>query len=233
MENLLADIDRIAAGCRPKVILTLNRPGETVNCAGLSNADIEIVRNEIPKGFGANHNAAFKRAGTDFFAVLNPDLRIPQDVFTGIVKDMIDHEKVALIAPRVLSPTGEIEDSVRENLTPLSLISRHLGRSSKIVDVQTRTRAFLWFAGMAMVFRSAAFRSVGGFDEKFFLYCEDYDVCLRLRLAGWDIGYDRNHSVIHDARRDSHRSRQHLKWHLQSLAKVWTSRVFWQSVWRF
>jgi GT2 family glycosyltransferase len=136
-----------------------------------------------------------------------------------------------LLAPRVLGADGTPEDAVRANLTPLSLLTRHGLQKRKALqpsEPACRGRRFYWLAGMFMLLRSTAYRAVGGFDERFFLYCEDYDLCARLYLAGNAIMLVEQASVIHEAQRDSRRSSKHLRWHLQSLGRVWRSRAFWR-----
>ena len=83
---------------------------------------------------------------------------------------------------------------------------------------------------MCLVVNAQAWRAVQGFDERFFLYCEDYDLCARLYNAGYSLVVDDATCVVHDAQRDSHRSSRHLRWHLESLAKVWLSAAFWRVV---
>ena len=92
-------------------------------------------------------------------------------------------------------------------------------------------RPFYWLAGMFLMVRAAAFTAVGGFDERYFLYCEDYDLSARLFNAGYPIAQVQAARAVHDAQRDSHRSLRHLKLHVVSLLKVWTSVAFWR-VWR-
>ena len=81
---------------------------------------------------------------------------------------------------------------------------------------------------MFLLFESAAYLDLGGFDERYFMYCEDYDICARLRLSGRAYSVLMECEVVHDAQRASRRSRQHLRWHLQSLMRVWLSRPFWR-----
>lgn len=83
-------------------------------------------------------------------------------------------------------------------------------------------------AGMFLLFRSEAYKGVGGFDERFHLYCEDFDICARIRLLGWPIGLSDAARVIHDARRASHDSPEHLFWHVCSLLRMWTTRSWWK-----
>jgi GT2 family glycosyltransferase len=88
-----------------------------------------------------------------------------------------------------------------------------------------------WIPGLFMLFRSDAYRQVEGFDERFFMYGEDFDICARLRLAGWKLQIAEQLQARHDARRASHRSKRHLYWHVTSLLKVWSSAAFWR-YWR-
>jgi GT2 family glycosyltransferase len=86
----------------------------------------------------------------------------------------------------------------------------------------------VWIAGMFMVVSSSAFHLVGGFDEGLRLYCEDFDLCARLRLAAYRLKVVDTVSATHLAQRASRRSPRHLRWHLQSLLRVWTTPVFWR-----
>ena len=64
---------------------------------------------------------------------------------------------------------------------------------------------------------------VGGFDERYHMYCEDVDLCLRLRGGGWRLARADAAVVEHAARRGSHRQWRHLGWHLRSLWRLWRS----------
>ena len=77
-----------------------------------------------------------------------------------------------------------------------------------------------------MLFQSAAFLELGGFDERYFLYYEDVDICARLRLAGHEIVVCPWVSVVHAARRESHQKLQYLAWHIASITRFFCSLVF-------
>lgn len=79
-----------------------------------------------------------------------------------------------------------------------------------------------------MLFHAETYRRIGGFDERFFMYGEDFDVCARLALAGQKIVIAEQLRAIHEAQRASHRDVRHLWWHMRSLAKVWSSMTFWR-----
>lgn len=219
-----------------RVVVTLNLWEESFDAGQFSALDLCVIRNADPKGFGANHNAAFKYCETAWFCVLNPDLELTdREPFSDM---LARHEKagsvnalpVGVIAPCVMSSQRIPEDSVRSNLTPWSLVRRTIGlREHLHCSGDARLGcAFFWVAGMCLLARADAYRAIRGFDERFYLYCEDYDFCARLYNAGWAIHVDDKAQIIHDAQRDSHRNIRHLLMHLSSLAKVWLSKAFWR-----
>lgn len=232
LDRLLRELDAAPTLAGAHVIVTLNLRDEPFDAAAYTSLRLEVIRNPNPKGFGANHNAAFASCRTAAFAIVNPDIALAgSEPFTAMAARLEADDAIGLTAPRVLAPNGAPEDSVRANLTPWSLLARHLfGRRLPLAPRAPTHRgsAFYWCAGMALVVNARAFEKIGGFDERYFLYCEDYDLCARLHAAGWSIVFDRGVAVIHDARRDSHASLRHLRWHLESLWRVWTSQAFWR-----
>lgn len=213
-----------------RVVITLNLAGEKLDPADFPLLAITLIHNASPKGFGANHNAAFKYCDSPWFIVLNPDIRLPEPT---LVRHMIAGVPAAgegIRAPLVGNSHGGMEDSVRVNLSPLSLALRVLGKREPYAPdgPSKQGRRFYWVAGMCMVVNAQAYRKLGGFDERLFLYCEDYDLCLRTYLAGYTTDLMKNVLVIHDAQRDSHRSMKHLRWHVSSLLRVWMSAPFWK-----
>ena len=227
LDALLRDLDSLESLRGAAAIVTLNAPGDRVDVSMYPNLRIEVVENRVPAGFAANHNAAFRRCSTEWFAILNPDLRVTSDVFSTLLATAKRSSKIALVAPVVTNKDGAVEDSVRANLTPLSIVRRALvGRRTS--PVSPDQRGFRWYAGMCLLVNAAAFRAVGGFDERYFLYCEDYDLCARLHLWGYSLQLDRSSTVIHDARRSSHRSLKHFGWHVESLVRVWLSSPVWK-----
>ena len=231
LNDLLEDLQRQEGIDQFLILLTLNIQTDKINVRDYPQLDLQIIENQEPKGFGANHNYAFGMACGPIFCVLNPDIRIPApQVLMNLVAQFSRNYQLALCAPTVLSPKGDVEDSVRRNLSLFSVLSRYLGNRASIQprEVVVRTKPFYWFAGMFLAIRAADFRDAGGFNEKFFLYCEDYDLCAKFYLAGKVLSYLPQVEVIHAAQRKSHRSLTHLRWHINSLIKVWFSKEFWQ-----
>lgn len=203
-----------------EVILTCNLPETLPFAARDFPFSLTVLQNANPKGFGANHNAAFTLARGEYFCVMNPDLRLPVNPFPGLI-DELRRSNAALAAPAVLNPAGAVEDSVRRFPTPGGLLAKLLGRGDGRHAMTLGEAPFAadWVGGMFMLFRADAFRAVGGFDEGFFLYYEDVDICARLWKSGWRVLACPAAQVVHNARRASHRDVRYLSWHLASLAR--------------
>ncbi|HEY2257060.1 MAG TPA: glycosyltransferase family 2 protein [Variovorax sp.] len=216
---LIEELDRFSQALIAKVVLTINIP-EPDALAGLQwGFPVERIDNAAPKGFGANHNQAFARCGTAWFLVLNPDIRFTADVLAPLVAQAAPDS--GLLTPRILEPGKAAPEQHRAIITPHEILVRR--RPGYVRPVVPH-----WIPGLFMLFRSAAYREIGGFDERFFMYGEDFDICARTQLAGWKLQVAEDLLALHDARRASRTSHRHLYWHVTSLLKVWASRSFWQ-----
>lgn len=181
---------------------------------------VALRRNPRPKGYGANQNAAFAMATTPFFCVLNPDMRLKGNPFTDLLAGFRE-DRIAVVGPRILSPDGKEEDSARKFPTVGGLLAKLAGINNGTYPCSRGKAVFNpdWLAGMMLLVRSETFRSIGGFDEKFFLYYEDVDLCARLRMLGHEIRQERSVEAIHDARRQSRRNPRFTCWHLASMTR--------------
>ena len=191
--------------------------------------EIQIVENPTPLGFAENHNQAFSLAKGEYFCVLNPDIILKQDPFKELLR-CFDIEKMGLVAPLVVNLYNEIEDSARYFPTPFSLIKKVFGLSNGMIDVGLSDGIVYsdWVAGMFLLTPCKLFREVGGFDQKFWLYYEDVDLCLRFWSRGYHVALYNRAKVIHEARRESHKDFFFFKWHAFSAI-----RFFWKHLFRF
>ncbi len=223
MEIATAFLRSIARSRPPLVthiVYTRNIAEPDLPAVDLGPIRLEIIANSEPKGFGANHNAAFERCVEPYFCVCNPDILLPADPFPLLVQSF-ENAKVGLVAPRVVTPAGSIENTARRLYTPVELLAQKLRPSNQGASAD-------WLAGMFLLFRSQAFRAVGGFDPRYFLYIEDVDICTRLRVSGWELLQDARSEVIHDARKQSHRSLRYTRWHIAGMLRYWSSPGFWR-----
>jgi N-acetylglucosaminyl-diphospho-decaprenol L-rhamnosyltransferase len=200
-----------------QIILTRNIPEGT---PVVQDARVHYIENTNPKGFGANHNAAFALCHLPFYCVLNPDIILQGNPFPQLL-DCVANNSVDLCAPRVVAPNGQLEDSVRHFPTLRSLVRKVLSGDDGRYQVQLNQQAFAvdWVAGMFMLFNADGFRAVGGFDEKYFLYYEDVDICARLWRTGRSVSVCPSVQVIHDAQRASRINSRHMRWHAASMLR--------------
>ncbi len=234
IRDLFNDLTKQSEIHRILIILSLNLHDEDFNTGEFPSLHIKIIKNQNPKGFGANHNSAFLHSVGDWFLIVNPDIRLPDtQTICKILEAPLSKQKI-LRAPHIINSQGSAEDSVRQHLTLWSLLCRAWGGHKEPLKPKyaaERGKPFYWLAGMFLVVQREAFQKINGFDLRFFLYCEDYDLCARFYLSGGRIEVVQNTRVIHDAQRGSHRSLKYLRWHLSSLLKVWLSAAFWKVLW--
>lgn len=222
VNQLLYDISNLQ-DIPQEIILTLNIPEDEGFLKRYSHLNITIVRNSESKGFGCNHNYAFQISTADYFAIINPDIRIPPSFQIMPMLNYLCNRQVAAIAPTVYSVSGELEDSARVFPTIFKIASRVIG-FNKGPDYITCSNPIEvdWVAGMFVVFTSNKFLEVSGFDEKYFMYCEDIDICQRFKNLNYKIVLDCRASVIHDAQRTSRRKLKYFFWHIKSLFRYFS-----------
>ena len=215
--RLLNQLNRHAQNVS-KVIVTLNVPENIHIDAKSYSFELIVIRNKQPKGFAANHNEAFIHCNTEYYCILNPDIQIHADPFLYLV-DCLKEKSYGIAAPAVINSKGEREDSARKFPTPLMIFKKALADEKGIYPVLDDQSVTFpdWVAGMFLLFPSRVFNDLAGFDEGYFLYYEDVDICLRAWREGYPVMYCSAVTVIHDAQRDSHKDMQFLLWHLKSL----------------
>lgn len=150
-------------------------------------------------GFGGGVNHAARQARGDYLLVANPDSFLEPDSVTPLVAALEDDPRAGMAGPQVLDPGGAVQESARRfpsyrtgffgrtsimtRLFPNNRISREELLASRLPE--DRVHPVDWVAGACFLVRTRAFREVGGFDEGYFLYWEDADLCRRLAHAGY------------------------------------------------
>lgn len=225
VKDLLDDLARCKA-TPLEVIVTVNIAETLPFSESAYGFGLQVARNAAPRGFGANHNAAFRMASSPLFCVVNPDIRLDADPFPPLVS-ALSEPGVAIAAPLVRNRGGTVEDSARAFPTPGAILRKALG-AAQALDYAIDAAAVEpdWVAGMFMLFPSSAFARLRGFDERYHLYYEDVDLCARARLDGQRIVLDPRAQVLHDARRESRRRPRHAWWHARSMLRFFLSEPF-------
>ncbi|WP_334180941.1 glycosyltransferase [Pseudomonas nitroreducens] len=217
VENLVRSLLRLDEVTQ--LFVTLNIPEKL---ALPSDDRLIMIRNDQPKGFGANHNAAFERCEQPYFCPLNPDITLAENPFPVLLRE-IRHRNASLIAPLIIAPSGAIEDSARHFPRLRELCLRPFGVNCHRYMIAPGEGTMFpdWVGGMFMLFDSHDYSSIGGFDESFFLYYEDVDICVRIWRAGLKVALCSDTKVIHDAQRKSRKSLRFLRWHLCSMLRYY------------
>ncbi len=226
LDKLLDDLRHEGALEHCRVIVTVNIDDAAFPIEKWLSTKIQWIRNAVPKGFAENHNAALAYAQTDWVLILNPDIRLRSGTLADMLSALPVTDDVGIVAPLIVSSSGRIEDSVRRNVSPVALLVRAFRH---LLRLETRNLYSVefpadWFAGMFLLMPRKVFSAVSGFDERYFLYCEDADLCFRVSLLGKRLILDERYQVEHNAQRSSRRSVLYFRWHISSLFKLWTSR---------
>jgi GT2 family glycosyltransferase len=185
------------------------------------------------KGYGAGHNIALREAvdsGAEFHIVMNPDIRFSPDIIPVLASYMYLHDDVAYILPKVVYPDGSIQYLCKLLPTPFDLIFRRFVPNLKFVQKLNdkyvlRNNGYNQIinppclSGCFMFLRASAIKEHNlFFDERFFMYCEDFDLIRRIHCVGKTIYYP-NVSIVHDHARESHKSNKMLFEHIKSAIK--------------
>jgi GT2 family glycosyltransferase len=232
IRNLLQDLAALGRDDFD-VILTINLPEELPLDLSTLPFAVQVIHNSTPKGFAANHNAAFVHNTGRYFVVLNPDIRLIGDPFPPLL-DYISAKPDSICAPLVVNQVGIVEDSARLFPTPLFLLKKlyHKLRGTRLAaDVIVEDDLALypdWIAGMFVVVAHETYGALGGLSERYHMYYEDVDFCVRARLVGQQIAVVKGARVIHEAQRDSHRKLRHLLWHISSILRFFLSKGYFQ-----
>lgn len=203
-----------------KIVITHNIENY-FDCSDIK-ASFEIINiyNKKPLGFGENHNQAFKFCDTKYFCVLNPDILLSNDPFDTLLLCSANNN-AAITAPLIKNIEGGVEDSARYFPTPFGLFKKLFGFYDGVFPTCENESMIYpeWVGGMFMLIKSEVYKMLSGFDESFFLYYEDVDLCLRAWRAGNIVALCKGAEVVHDARRTSHREYKYFKWHVSSILK--------------
>ncbi len=149
---------------------------------------VKLIANRQNLGFAKANNQAVEFATGDYIYFLNPDTEIKEGAFSAIIEFMVVNPEVGLAGTRILNPDGSPQSSVE---------TRYPGERHSRGELSGLRGDIAWVLGASMIIRRSVFRDIGGFDERFFMYGEDLDLCAAVRMAGWKIGFIPNAVVVH------------------------------------
>jgi GT2 family glycosyltransferase len=192
-------------GGDPHQVVLVDNASTDGSQAGLASAypGLELIQNARNIGFARAVNQGLRAARGQFALVLNPDVILLPSTVPRLMQFITSHPEAGIAGPRLLDPNGTVQGSARRDPSawtalfgrsaPLTRLfpnnpvtQRELPALSAADDVPVQVD---WLSGACLVARRAAWEQVGLLDERFFLFWEDADWCLRFRQAGWGVYY--------------------------------------------
>jgi len=140
-------------------------------------------------GFAAANNVGIRQTSSELVLLLNPDTRAHGPAIDSLVAALDSRRDVAIVGPRIVDARGHAELSFGRMISPVGeLRQKILQRMTAIVDDMTRrTRQVEWVSGACLMIRRADLEACGLFDERFFMYTEDVDLCASVRARGGNV----------------------------------------------
>lgn len=189
--------------------------------------DAEYLDAGENRGFGGGHNFVMNRLQSRYHAIVNPDILLKSDAFQALTDYMDAHPEAGMCIPNITDESGKRLDVYRRELTVLDMFNRMFLKSALKKRAAEHTMADMDYEkpfqvpfgqGSFLVIRTELFRELGGFDERYFMYVEDADLCRRVNERS-KLMYVPGATVIHKWEKGSHKNKTLLKYHLQSTGR--------------
>jgi hypothetical protein len=210
---------------KKKLFLIDNSKINTLQSAFI-HPDIRYIFNNKNLGFGSSHNLVLNQLDSECHLILNPDVAFDSEVIPALMLQLVKEENTTFITPKVLYPNKELQRVCRKYPTFFDLINRRLKISKKLLfkkeygslDVnQSFYPEFIH--GCFMLFKTNEFIALRGFDERYFLYMEDADICKKIDKSGKVKLYFPEVTILHQHERGSAKKLKLFFYHIASAIK--------------
>jgi len=179
---------------------------DSVAMVGELFPEVRVLEAGSNLGFGAANNLAAEVARGESLLLINADARLEEGALGRLHERLQHDERLALVAPTLRYPNGRhqfawspergvVGEAIQRLRNHFEDRAWAHGAAARAVS---RLAGRLWFTAACVLLRTEAFRAVGGFDEGFFMYFEDVDLCVRLERAGWRLAQEPD-AVAHHA----------------------------------
>ncbi|NTU52437.1 MAG: glycosyltransferase family 2 protein [Chlorobiaceae bacterium] len=170
---------------------------------------VRLIANHQNLGFAAANNQAFTQASGRYLVLLNPDAYVGPSSIPNAVAFMDSHPECGLCGGKIISPEGRLEPSARRFPSPLSKLLTLSGMSARFPGSTVLNRHEFggfdhdhplevdWVPGTFTIVRKTMLDAIGPFDERFYIYYEETDLCLRAKKAGWKVFFIPDAEVMH------------------------------------
>lgn len=188
-------------------------------------------------GFGKGHNQVLTLLDSEYHAIINPDILFVEDAFSKILAYMDEHQDIGMCIPRITDEDGELQLVYRKGLTVFDMFIRMFCRGLFPKRIKEHTMQYEDYSksfqvpfgqGSFLVIRTDLFQNLHGFDEGFFMYLEDADLCKRVNQNS-KLMYFPGTKVIHKWEQGSHKNKILFKYHMHSMKYYfdkWGWRLF-------
>ena len=194
----------------------------------IQNDSVEYIYSNKNVGFGKGHNSILHKLTSEnkYHLILNPDVRFHPEILEKLVLKMESNESFSMIAPRVLNSNNELLYTARRYPSLFELIFRFLGIFKKFTirgeyKNQNHKKSFSpdFVQGSFMLFKTEDLLRLKGFDERYFMYMEDVDICRKIDLSGKRKLYFPATEIIHTHRKGSSKEFRLFFIHISSIIK--------------
>ena len=211
LSNLLISVDKASAGLNLEIFVVDNNSSDgSIPYLKQRFPGVHYIENRENLGFGKANNQAIERAKGKYTLLINPDTLIEEDTLRVLFAHMESHLQTGACGCKILNPDGSFADESRRTVpTPWTALGKVLGLSNLFPKSKFFAGYYMnWLdentpssvpviSGSFMFFRTDVLIELGGFDEQFFMYGEDVDLCYRLTQSGRNIDYVPQTSIIH------------------------------------
>jgi len=183
-------------------------------------------------GFGFGHNYNLLNADEKYFLIFNPDIIVTKENLYNMVTVMENDESIALLVPKVLNEDGSIQHLMRRRVTvfdyalrfiPFDFVKKLFAKRLATYECrdipQDRLVDINMGSGCFMLIRGDIYKEINGFDERYFMYFEDTDLCLMLKKRNRRVVYTPFSFVVHFYERGSHKNWKLFKIFVKSMVK--------------
>jgi N-acetylglucosaminyl-diphospho-decaprenol L-rhamnosyltransferase len=193
----------------PAISVTVVDNASTDNSLdSVADLDLRLIPLTDNRGFAHGCNVGWRAGTAPLVLFLNPDALAHPDAVQRLAEVLETEPSVGVVGPRIVHPDGTVELSQHRFPRLWSTFGRALflhrifPRGSWLGDIQevdaySRSGSPDWIGGACLLLRRSTLEELGGFDERFFMYCEDMDLCRRLRDRGFDVRFEASATVVH------------------------------------
>ena len=211
LQNLIHSIEKASTNLTKEIIIIDNASDDgSVDFIKEKFPQIKLIANQTNLGFGKANNIGLKQATGKYILLINPDTLVAEDTFEKMIQFFESNKNIGLAGCKILNPDGTLQLACRRSFPgPWTSFTKVTGLSNLFPNSKIFARYNLTYldenksyevdaiSGSFMMMRKEVYEKVGGFDEQFFMYGEDLDLCYRIQKAGYKVFYVHSTQIIH------------------------------------